>query len=186
MPTGSPSRVRPMGAVVAGRPVRVAKEIQKSRSRYWREPSGVVNRRSKILGLWSCGKAATKAVGKRKASWVRKYSCQTARAALRRLTAAEKCLNGAVHARACLADRKSTRLNSSHSQISYAVFCLKKKKKTSNGGRYASITTLQASTSAIPIILTIDCDDVLTTRSEDMCVEHYTTNLYYTTGHNMF
>src|SRR2546427_5199567 len=28
-------------------------------------------------------------------------------------------------------DRKSTRLNSSHSQISYAVFCLKKKKKTS-------------------------------------------------------
>src|SRR2546430_14073415 len=29
-----------------------------------------------------------------------------------------------------LGDRKSTRLNSSHSQISYAVFCLKKKKKT--------------------------------------------------------
>src|SRR5688572_31373788 len=27
------------------------------------------------------------------------------------------------------ADRKSTRLNSSHSQISYAVFCLKKKKE---------------------------------------------------------
>src|SRR2546427_4104946 len=33
-----------------------------------------------------------------------------------------------VHAR----DRKSTRLNSSHSQISYAVFCLKKKKKHNN------------------------------------------------------
>src|SRR2546427_4712283 len=32
-------------------------------------------------------------------------------------------------ARARLRDRKSTRLNSSHSQISYAVFCLKKKKK---------------------------------------------------------
>src|SRR3989440_5998820 len=29
-----------------------------------------------------------------------------------------------------MADRKSTRLNSSHDQISYAVFCLKKKKKT--------------------------------------------------------
>src|SRR5256886_11362958 len=28
------------------------------------------------------------------------------------------------------ADRKSTRLNSSHSQISYAVFCLKKKHRT--------------------------------------------------------
>src|SRR2546430_8316814 len=30
-----------------------------------------------------------------------------------------------------LGDRKSTRLNSSHSQISYAVFCLKKKKNKS-------------------------------------------------------
>src|SRR5438270_3788747 len=29
-------------------------------------------------------------------------------------------------------DRKSTRLNSSHSQISYAVFCLKKKNKNKN------------------------------------------------------
>src|SRR5438270_12886198 len=29
-------------------------------------------------------------------------------------------------------DRKSTRLNSSHSQISYAVFCLKKKKKNNH------------------------------------------------------
>src|SRR2546427_7448220 len=28
-----------------------------------------------------------------------------------------------------IGDRKSTRLNSSHSQISYAVFCLKKKKR---------------------------------------------------------
>src|SRR2546427_4420453 len=38
-------------------------------------------------------------------------------------------------------DRKSTRLNSSHSQISYAVFCLKKKKTTTqptalNGMRF--------------------------------------------------
>src|SRR5256886_8478180 len=33
-------------------------------------------------------------------------------------------------ARVVLTDRKSTRLNSSHSQISYAVFCLKKKKIT--------------------------------------------------------
>src|SRR5438270_3525052 len=32
-------------------------------------------------------------------------------------------------------DRKSTRLNSSHSQISYAVFCLKKKKKQRIGLR---------------------------------------------------
>src|SRR2546430_467992 len=36
-------------------------------------------------------------------------------------------------------DRKSTRLNSSHSQISYAVFCLKKKKKTLS---HPTITTI--------------------------------------------
>src|SRR2546430_10077698 len=35
------------------------------------------------------------------------------------------------------ADRKSTRLNSSHSQISYAVFCLKKKKHSQDGYRRA-------------------------------------------------
>src|SRR5688572_30984251 len=36
----------------------------------------------------------------------------------------------AASTRTCVSqDRKSTRLNSSHSQISYAVFCLKKKKK---------------------------------------------------------
>src|SRR5256885_4597605 len=34
------------------------------------------------------------------------------------------------HAPAAERDRKSTRLNSSHLVISYAVFCLKKKKKT--------------------------------------------------------
>src|SRR2546427_5262954 len=33
-------------------------------------------------------------------------------------------------------DRKSTRLNSSHSQISYAVFCLKKKKKSKDHYEY--------------------------------------------------
>src|SRR2546427_2866735 len=37
-------------------------------------------------------------------------------------------------------DRKSTRLNSSHSQISYAVFCLKKKKKTKEQAKTASQT----------------------------------------------
>src|SRR5260221_3451408 len=37
---------------------------------------------------------------------------------------------GQVHA--CMADRKSTRLNSSHTVISYAVFCLKKKNNDCN------------------------------------------------------
>src|SRR5947209_13487763 len=35
-----------------------------------------------------------------------------------------------AYAKATGKDRKSTRLNSSHANISYAVFCLKKKKKT--------------------------------------------------------
>src|SRR2546430_8761883 len=38
-------------------------------------------------------------------------------------------------------DRKSTRLNSSHSQISYAVFCLKKKKKTTSTSHYTAQNT---------------------------------------------
>src|SRR2546430_11928482 len=38
-------------------------------------------------------------------------------------------------------DRKSTRLNSSHSQISYAVFCLKKKKKHLNHTTREKCTT---------------------------------------------
>src|SRR3712207_8282775 len=36
-------------------------------------------------------------------------------------------------------DRKSTRLNSSHANISYAVFCLKKKKKSRSGQRVTTI-----------------------------------------------
>src|SRR2546430_13717086 len=42
-------------------------------------------------------------------------------------------------------DRKSTRLNSSHSQISYAVFCLKKKKTRSK--RPSTHTSIDRSTS---------------------------------------
>src|SRR3712207_7557576 len=37
-------------------------------------------------------------------------------------------LTSEKHVLTCLRDRKSTRLNSSHANISYAVFCLKKKK----------------------------------------------------------
>src|SRR5258708_31542061 len=37
-------------------------------------------------------------------------------------------------------DRKSTRLNSSHQIISYAVFCLKKKKKIKSTDNYYNIT----------------------------------------------
>src|SRR3712207_8984729 len=38
-------------------------------------------------------------------------------------------------------DRKSTRLNSSHANISYAVFCLKKKKKNNNTYAYSEQDT---------------------------------------------
>src|SRR5690349_22579578 len=45
------------------------------------------------------------------------------------------------------ADRKSTRLNSSHVEISYAVFCLKKKKKKKKTNtQYSSIEIFSAST----------------------------------------
>src|SRR2546427_9041145 len=40
-------------------------------------------------------------------------------------------------------DRKSTRLNSSHSQISYAVFCLKKKKKAKHSLRHQVTTPIR-------------------------------------------
>src|SRR5438876_5643151 len=43
------------------------------------------------------------------------------------------------------ADRKSTRLNSSHPSISYAVFCLKKKKKTSSTPQDIDNSTYQSS-----------------------------------------
>src|SRR2546428_8534623 len=42
---------------------------------------------------------------------------------------------------ACTTDRKSTRLNSSHDQISYAVFCLKK--KNGEGNDYCLVTSDQ-------------------------------------------
>src|SRR5688572_31171948 len=47
-------------------------------------------------------------------------------------------------------DRKSTRLNSSHSQISYAVFCLKKKKTTGQPTPPATSTTCRPPTSSRP------------------------------------
>src|SRR5690349_23725731 len=50
-------------------------------------------------------------------------------------------------------DRKSTRLNSSHVEISYAVFCLKKKKKKPN-------TTVSHPLNPLPFTL-VDCWNIL-------------------------
>src|SRR5207244_9425590 len=56
------------------------------------------------------------------ASPTMKIPCSTAERA-RKITGSEE------RKASCAGDRKSTRLNSSHQIISYAVFCLKKKKK---------------------------------------------------------
>src|SRR2546430_10518581 len=62
-------------------------------------------------------------------------------------------------------DRKSTRLNSSHSQISYAVFCLKKKKqhrrtqpesRASEGGRWLYYTPLGCTHRCFPRTIALD------------------------------
>src|SRR5437870_9873284 len=49
-----------------------------------------------------------------------------------------KAVAAATTAGATSIDRKSTRLNSSHVAISYAVFCLKKKKKTEKSKQHSS------------------------------------------------
>src|SRR3970040_514025 len=55
---------------------------------------------------------------------------------------------GCVHAQ----DRKSTRLNSSHVEISYAVFCLKKKRqcKDTSGRRCCNLFAAQCRTLRVP------------------------------------
>src|SRR5688572_31241706 len=58
-----------------------------------------------------------------------------------------------------IGDRKSTRLNSSHSQISYAVFCLKKKKKLNIYNNYLKSPRMPDRTKANPNEL--NPDDVL-------------------------
>src|SRR5258707_6487309 len=66
-------------------------------------------------------------------------------AAMRALVAADTALPAAKAFDSTLAavggDRKSTRLNSSHANISYAVFCLKKKKKKTKNREVPKITT---------------------------------------------
>src|SRR2546430_580828 len=72
--------------------------------------------------------------------------------ARRRTTVADRA------AAAARPDRKSTRLNSSHSQISYAVFCLKKKNKPKPGSHNLAraywLIPLDASTPPHPVSLT--------------------------------
>src|SRR5205085_7800787 len=69
-------------------------------------------------------------------------SSRCASAASRRSTCAPTCRPSTTR------DRKSTRLNSSHSQISYAVFCLKKKKNKNNPSTHRT-TTIHSDDSAM-------------------------------------
>src|SRR2546427_9196866 len=66
-------------------------------------------------------------------------------------------------------DRKSTRLNSSHSQISYAVFCLKKKNKHQSGERRTQ--------SDRPRVYQIDValEDATRSRTETLAQTRYVT-----------
>src|SRR3712207_8249602 len=65
-------------------------------------------------------------IGKLTADVVSAYQCQMSRL----LSLVVDSIAPSVgHVTGAYTDRKSTRLNSSHANISYAVFCLKKKKK---------------------------------------------------------
>src|SRR2546430_6911728 len=83
-------------------------------------------------------------------------------------------------------DRKSTRLNSSHSQISYAVFCLKKKKKNNT---YHQITVNQYLTIYCLLSYYIPCMIIRTPSSYNDTLIHITslivlasvTSVYYIT-----
>src|SRR5690348_17555800 len=65
----------------------------------------------------------------------------------------------APHVSSCL-DRKSTRLNSSHPSISYAVFCLKKKKKKKiqRPPNQPAYTQETSETTATACLYSLPCD----------------------------
>src|SRR2546430_9762167 len=64
-----------------------------------------------------------------------------------------------------LEDRKSTRLNSSHSQISYAVFCLKKKKQEHEIVALHSSTVLYAFATSLVLLHTLQTASSVCVRS---------------------
>src|SRR2546430_6451741 len=75
------------------------------------------------------------------------------------------CANQFLAVAATMLDRKSTRLNSSHSQISYAVFCLKKKNKL--------ITNFSSSLMAANIHITIIELNALHTNRQNLFEQLY-------------
>src|SRR2546429_6838467 len=70
------------------------------------------------------------------------------------------------HERSCggfdvtTADRKSTRLNSSHGYISYAVFCLKKKKKIVNELLFTNAPPIASDDALVHVTMTLRASNV--------------------------
>src|SRR5256885_10552374 len=105
----------------------------------------------------------------------------------------ERCLNSPPKMKECLpctqvrlsADRKSTRLNSSHLVISYAVFCLKKKKNVEHQSvsvlqcLHTFVSSLIHSVALLPLLvfygstLLHGVANVLTLRSRRPCLTSY-------------
>src|SRR2546430_17678400 len=79
------------------------------------------------LGLSGRAKSPSSTAPRPRKTRTHAHMLRVARPAIRGNTALAQAFEYEVEVEAEL-DRKSTRLNSSHSQISYAVFCLKKKK----------------------------------------------------------
>src|SRR2546427_8875488 len=87
-------------------------------------------RRPRLIGFQVVPPSSErKAPAAEMATYIRRGLLGSSRTVCRHIPPAPGCHFGPVPWPRSPADRKSTRLNSSHSQISYAVFCLKKKKK---------------------------------------------------------
>src|SRR3712207_6998436 len=88
--------------------------------------------RSTLFPYTTLFRSDQRLVGKDCVRWADDYAHHGGHA----VTARRQPFAGARQTQVNLSDRKSTRLNSSHANISYAVFCLKKKKRQrTNGSR---------------------------------------------------
>src|SRR3989449_5896283 len=82
-----------------------------------------------ITAIWCENSALVVGMPRRSTEWSTESSCTSVARWISSTTAASVTARGSSPPAAWwLRDRKSTRLNSSHGYISYAVFCLKKKK----------------------------------------------------------
>src|SRR2546430_12111648 len=75
-------------------------------------------------------------------------------------------------------DRKSTRLNSSHSQISYAVFCLKKKNNSSTFTPACAYAFFRLGMNET-LRISLDAIGIIPRRARDYCFSfEYSTGIY--------